>query len=83
MRTPQKVSGIRTFKWNPQNLRGFRILFNTELAYEQFEVRAGIVIFRKEELNSKNLSIVSGIHEQNSKLCLFGIPLISNIGQYL
>ena len=38
---PQNLSGIRKCKWIPQTVSGFRILFNTELAYEQ--LRAELV----------------------------------------
>ena len=34
---PQNVSGIRKCKWIPQTVSGFRILINTELAYEQLK----------------------------------------------
>ena len=38
------VSGIRTCKRNPQTKSGFRILFVTEVAYEQLKASAGILI---------------------------------------
>ena len=59
---PQSVSGIRKCKWIPQTVSGFRILFNTEIVYEQ--LKAGIFISSNAEFKSKDLTIVSGIHEQ-------------------
>ena len=50
-----------------QTITGFRILFITELAYKQLKARAGILIYRNEEVKGKDLIIVSGIHEQFSK----------------
>ena len=50
--------------WIPQNVSGFRILFNAELAYEQLKARSGILISSNAEFKSKDLIIVSGIHEQ-------------------
>ena len=67
---PQIVSRIRKCKWNPQTVNGFRMLFFSELAYEQLKARAGILIFSNEEFKSKDLTIVSGIHKQTFKHCL-------------
>ena len=64
---PQNVSGIRKCKWNPQTVSGFQILFITELAYEQLKDRAEIPLFSNAEFKSKDLTIVSGIHEQVSR----------------
>ena len=64
---PQIVSGIRKCKRIPQTLSGFRILFITELAYEQLKARAGTIIYGNAELEGKDLIIVSGIHEPISK----------------
>ena len=61
---PQNVSGIRKCKRIPQNVIGFIILFITELAYEQLKARAGILIYSYAKFKSKDLTIVSGIHEQ-------------------
>ena len=41
-RIPQNVSGICKCKRIPQTVSRFRILFITELAYEQLKARAGI-----------------------------------------
>ena len=51
-------------KRNPQTVNGFRILFNTELAYEQLKTRAGIFISSNAEIKSKESTIATGIHEQ-------------------
>ena len=50
--------------WIPQTVSGFRILFNNEIAYEKLKSWAGILIFSNAEFKSKELTIVSGIHEQ-------------------
>ena len=42
---PQNVSGIRKCKWSPQIVSGYRILFNTELAYEQLKAELGLFYF--------------------------------------
>ena len=64
------VSGIRTCKWVPQTVSGFRVLFFTELAYEQLRARAGILIYTNVKFKCKDLTIVSGIHEKNFKTWL-------------
>ena len=69
-RIPQQAniascSGFRNFKWIPQTASGFRILFITELAYEQLKARAGFLIYSNAEFKGKDLT--NGIHEQNSK----------------
>ena len=61
---PQNVNGIRKFTRIPQTVSGFRILFNTEFAYEQLKATAGILISSNTEIKSKDLTMVSGIHEQ-------------------
>ena len=68
-RIPQQANiasyfGFRNSMWILQNVSGFRILFNAELAYEQLKARAGILISSNAEFKSKDLIIVSGIHEQ-------------------
>ena len=55
---PQNISGIRKWKRILQTVKKFRNLFITELA----SVLA--------EFKSKDLTIVSGIHEQTLKHCL-------------
>ena len=60
------VGGIGKFKRIPQTVNGFRVLFITELAYEQLKARAGIIIYGNAEFKGKDLTIVSGIHEQIS-----------------
>ena len=62
------VSGIRKIcKRNPQTVSGLGILFITELAYKQLKARAGILIYSNAEFKGKDLTIVSGNHEQVSK----------------
>ena len=61
---PQNVSGICKCKWNPQTVSGFQVSIITVLAYEQLKDRAEILIFSNAEFKSKDLTIVSGIHEQ-------------------
>ena len=62
------LNGIhKTCTWNPQIVSEFRILFITELAYEQLKAIAGILICSNLEFKSKDLTIISGIHEQTSK----------------
>ena len=51
----------------PQTVSGFRILFITELAYEQVKARAAIFIYSDAEFKGKDLTLVSGIHKQISK----------------
>ena len=63
-RIPQNVMGIRKCKWNPQTVSGLRILFITELACEQLKARTGNLIFSNKEFKSKNLTNISGFHEQ-------------------
>ena len=60
---PQNESGIRKCKWSPQTVYGFRVLFITEVAYEQLKARTG---YSNEKFEAKDLTIVSGIHQQNS-----------------
>ena len=64
------VNRIRECYRIPQTLSGFRFSFFSELANGQRKARAGILNYSKEEIESKVLSIVSGIHEQISKHCL-------------
>ena len=68
-RIPQQAniascSGFRNCKRIPQTVSGFRILFITELAYEQLKARAGFLIYSNAELKGQELTIDSGIHEQ-------------------
>ena len=67
MESAKFVSGFCKCKRIPQTVRGFRILFNTELAYEQLKAGAAILIYSNADFKGKNLTIVSGIHEQISK----------------
>ena len=69
LRFPQQAnkascSGFRNCKWIPQNVSGFRILFNTELAYEQLKAKLEFLSLPMLEFKSKDLTIVSGIYEQ-------------------
>ena len=50
---PQNVSGIRKCKWIPQTVRGFRILFNTELAYEQLKAELEFLYLAMRKLKAK------------------------------
>ena len=61
------VSGVRKGKRVTQTLSGFRILFISELAYEQLKARSEILIYSKAEFKGKDLTIVSGIHKPISK----------------
>ena len=70
MEPAKLVSGIRKSKRIPQTVSGFRVLFITEHAYEQLKARARILINSNAEFKGKDLTIVSGIHEQISKQLL-------------
>ena len=50
---PQKVSGFCNCKWIPQTVSGFRILFNTELAYEQLKAELEILSLAMRNLKAK------------------------------
>ena len=63
MESKKFVGGIRKRKRIPKIVSGFRIVFNTELAYEQLKAGAGIHIFSNAEFQSKYLTIIIGIHE--------------------
>ena len=56
--------------WNPQTVIGFRILFITELAYEQLKARAGFLVCSDENFKNKDLTLVNGVHEQTFRRCL-------------
>ena len=47
------VSGIRKCKWIPQTVSGFRILFNTELAYEQLKAELEFLSLAMRNLKAK------------------------------
>ena len=45
-------------------------MFITKLVYEQLKARNGTLIYGNAEFKGKDLSIVSGVHEQISKYLL-------------
>ena len=63
-------SEIRKCKRFQQTVNGFKILFFTELPFEQSKARAGILIYSNAEFKGKDLNIVSEIYEQVSKRLL-------------
>ena len=71
------VRKIRNCKRIPQSVSGFRISSYTELAYEQLKAIAGVLIYSNAEFNGKDLTIVSGIHEQISKYLLTKLADVS------
>ena len=50
---PQNVSGIRKCKWIPQTVSGFRILINTEIAYEQLKAELEFLSLVMRNLKAK------------------------------
>ena len=50
---PQNVSGIRKCKRIPQTVGGFRILFKTELAYEQLKAELKFLSLAMRNLKAK------------------------------
>ena len=70
MESAKFVSGIHKCKRIPQTVSGFRFLFITKLAYKQLKARAGTLIYGDAEFKGKDITIVSGIHEQISKYLL-------------
>ena len=48
------VSGFRKCKYIPQTIKGFRILFNTELAYEQLKAELEFLSLAMRNLKAKN-----------------------------
>ena len=49
------------------NCKWIQNLSVTEIAYAQWKARARILIYSKAEFKGKDLTIVSGIHEQISE----------------
>ena len=50
---PQNISGIRKCKWITQTVNGLRILFNTELAYEQLKAELKFLSLAMRNLKAK------------------------------
>ena len=50
---PQNESGIRKCKWIPQTVSRFRILFDTEIAYEQLKAELELLSLAMRNLKAK------------------------------
>ena len=51
-----------------QTVSGFRILFISELAYEELKIRAINLIYGNAEFEIKELTLNNGIHKRISKI---------------